>query len=163
MTRSRALVLSTGETVAELQKLAEALRKADLPAPARIYVIEFPAPLAAATRPQAQRAAQMQAQHQVERSAQLAGLMEGWDGVFGDRGATAKQAIEYAWTLSSDEAKRLGLALRGIARERGAPLTPKIIGQFLRQHERVQVNGRCFARCGELDHTILWRLRVKPG
>jgi hypothetical protein len=96
------------------------------------------------------------------RSSHLPSVIEAWHGLFGDRPATCRDVITLAFELRSPEAQRLDLALRAMCKETGSPLTAKILSHWVSSHEGVEAGGKSFSRCGFRDHSILWRLRVKP-
>ncbi len=84
--------------------------------------------------------------------------LEALQAVFGDRAFIAREAIRMAWDRSSPPAQRLDLALRQIAKSRGAPLTPMTIGSWLRRQDGQVVGALRIARAGAREHTTLWRV-----
>lgn len=107
--------------------------------------------------------AAMQGARVAKLGSTLSELIQVWEVVIKDRPVTAGEALRLSWDLNTDAAKRLDLALRATCKDRGVPVTPKRLGHWLRAHERICVASRYFERCGQRDHTTLWRVeRAQP-
>ena len=151
-------MLAEANSDAALQRLAAGLRKAGYRA-TRFMVVDVVSSAAAArpAKPQP-RSIALRSAMEGEISALNLELGRAWCEVFGDKAATAQDAISIAWEGGSPQAKRLDLALREMAKSTGAPLTPKRLGHWLRRLGGGRIDGNCFVRVGERDHTSLWRL-----
>lgn len=136
---SKELIVSAGD----LGGLLEALRTQGL-RPTRVVVVEVESRAREARGADAQETA--------------AAVIEAWQALFKDRAVTSVEALRLSWQLASPEAKRLDLALRVISKEIGAPLTPRRLGHWLGRQTK-PIAGLCFARSGQRDHAVLWRLR----
>jgi putative DNA primase/helicase len=87
---------------------------------------------------------------------ELLQMLEGWSLVFGSDPATASQAVKECEAAVSNELLRD--AVKAVAEDRGGTLSAKRLGKWLARHAGRIVDGKQFAKSGELHHAVLWKV-----
>jgi hypothetical protein len=88
-------------------------------------------------------------------------VLESLEALFGDRSFLAREAIRMSWERKTPAEQRTDLALREMAKARGAPLTSRVVGEWFKHHAGRVHAGRVLTRAGRRENSALWRILRK--